>query len=159
MSAMILGGTTASEAADEKEGKPQDGLYMNVGVGAEIEDTEMAWQLNVGYAPCTWFAVEAGYLDLGNTGDVEGGRDGLHIAGQPRIPIADIMTIFGKVGTMISTFGDEDDTVLTYGGGFFAGLPFLDALPGDFEARIEYERYDFNDELHTVMAGLNWYLP
>jgi hypothetical protein len=154
VAAMILGGTSTVQAAQKQEkGKAYDGLYFNAGVGAEVTDSRWAWQMNVGYAPCRYFALEGGYVYLGDTPDVNGGRDGFHIVAQPRIPIHDLLTLFGKVGSVIGTFDNEDHAVLTYGAGFAVHLPW------NFEARLEYERYDLSHKLNTIMAGLNWYLP
>ncbi len=135
---------------------------MGAGVGrAEdklLDDADTAWKLNGGYRLGSYFALEAGYIDLGDTTDNVAGidlsssQDGFagYLVGL--LPLGDALALFGKLGAFahdvdLDFGGDkatESGTELAYGGGlrydFANGLGLLgewerfdDAAGGDFD--------------------------
>jgi OOP family OmpA-OmpF porin len=150
------------------------GFYVGAGLGTTevseesieqfiADDSDNGFKVFGGYAFNDYFAIEAGYFDLGGAegtlddpeigfpADFEVGVSGLSASIVGRIPVAAMFSLFGKVGLAsydvefdvtipgIGSGSDsESESDLIYSGG--ASLSF-----GPFEARAEYEVLNVED--------------
>jgi hypothetical protein len=132
------------------------GLYGGVGVGVADHQgggsTEATWRMDVWVRIINYFSLQFGYADLNdaNHGDV----DGVTYGGVVHLPLADLVTLHGKVGGMTATTRNKDNTdsstqsELTYGAGVSVSLPF------EFGVRAEWEHYDFGRDIDAGWLSL-----
>ncbi len=132
------------------------------GLRCPADDTDAGFKLFLGYQFGDYFAVEAGYFDLGtlNAGvndpilaeasfEITGGFLSL----LPQVPIGDVLTLFGRVGL---SAGDAELTARVPLAGFderesdtAAGFTFgaggaLNITP-HLTLRLEWERHSFDE--------------
>jgi hypothetical protein len=142
-------------------GASAGGAFYNVddfgGSPADLEDTDFAWKVFVGYR-FGWFAVEADYRDFGQIQTKSGpsfsiATQAFDLAGVAMIPIGPF-DIIGKVGATAwdTDIGgvdlSEDGTDLMYGIGAAIRLGFVGI-------RLELERFDIDPEpIDMVTLGV-----
>lgn len=120
--------------------------------GESCKDTGTAWKAFLGYQFHRNFAAEAAYVDLGKATasglfSAEGKSNGFDVAAVGIAPIADRVSLFGKIGiyrldtkisgsvTGLSITESQSNSDLTFGGG--AQLALTQALA----VRGEWQRY------------------
>ena len=150
----------------------QPGFYMGAGVGStkidddgfddiDFDDGDTGFKVFGGYNVNRNFAVEATYFDLGEaSGSFDDGFDtvnfdvgvsGFNVSAVGVLPVADMFSLFGKIGyasydidahVEIVGFGSgsesQSESDMTYGVG--GELSF-----GQFGARLEYEAINVED--------------
>jgi OOP family OmpA-OmpF porin len=134
-----------------------DGFYAGGGAGqvfvdeTEYDDEDLAVSLFGGYQFNRYFAIEGGYLDLG---EIESGLNGasleadtLYITAVGMLPVNDAFAVYAKAGmhswdadTSLAILGGEDSgSDPTYGIG--AQYCFTD----NFALRAEFNRFEMED--------------
>lgn len=146
-------------------------FYGGVGIGRSdldfsgFDDSDAAWKLFGGWQPTPWFAVEAGWVDLGelreNPGNVlvEFEVDGFAVNAIGRVPVGQ-GALYGKVGAfswtadakacvaLVCTNEDHDETDVVWGLG--VSFDFNDQVG----IRGEFERYDIDgDDIDMLSAA------
>ena len=180
LSALAALALTASMAA---RADVQPGFYMGAGFGStkidddgfddiDFDDSDTGFKVFGGYSFNQYFAVEATYFDFGeasgsfddfgDTVNFDVGVSGLAASAVGMLPVADMFTLFGKIGYASydidahvdivgvgSGSSSESESDLMYGAG--AALSF-----GQFEARAEYEmiNVDGGDANMISLSGL-----
>ena len=151
--------------------------YNGITGTTSIDDTDTGWKLFGGYQINRNFALELGYVNLGEfgldidfTAPVAGSAnasievDGFALSGLGILPIGDKFGVFGRVGAYaweanadatvsvsgigtVSLSDDEDGTDFFYGIG--AKYDFME----NFGARVEWERYDIDGDDVDLISG------
>jgi hypothetical protein len=137
--------------------------------GIDFDEDDFAWKAFVGYSFLKFFAVEGGYVDLGNPEDsigsldVEAEVDGFAGYAVGKIPLG-ILQLYAKAGIIAwdadleargpggsSASFSEDGTDPAYG----VGITFNLAKLG---IRLEAEMFDIEDvdDVFLITAGLEW---
>jgi len=132
------------------------------GVPCRDDDTDTGFKLFLGYQFGDYFAVEAGYFDLGAlSAGVEGpvlAEADFEITGGfvsllPQLPLGDMFTLYGRLGV---TAGDADLTARVptagfdesenaTGAGFTFGAGGALNLTRHVTLRLEWERHSFDE--------------
>ena len=123
------------------------------GPGVSCDDKDTAWRVLAGFQMSPYFAVEAGYTDLGEVrasgpgGTVSAEATAMEILGIGTLPVADKLSVYGKFGLYrgevdgrANTFtvtgtASESNTDLTYGFGMRFDITRQAAI------RFEWQRY------------------
>lgn len=134
-----------------------DGFYVGGGAGqayvdeADYDDEDTSLSLFGGYQFNRYFAIEGGYIDLGEIEPGSGGAsleaDTLHVSAIGMYPVNDRLSLYGKAGlhswdadTGLAVLdGEDSSTDLTYGAG--AQYRFTDR----FSLRAELVRFQMED--------------
>lgn len=148
------------------------GFYVGAGFGTTevsedsidefiADDSDNGLKVFGGYSFNEYFAIEASYFDFGEASgtiedpffgdfDFDAGVTGMSASVVGRIPVAEMFSLFGRIGFAsydveieVSLDGEsgsdsESETDMVYGGG--AALSF-----GAFEVRAEYEVLNIED--------------
>lgn len=142
-----------------------------------IDDSDMGWKLFGGYQVNPNFALELGYVDLGEismdvtvTAPVAGTAsagieiDGFALSGLGILPIGDRFGVFGRVG-LYAWDGNADMDVTISGVGtvslsedadgtdIFFGLGAKYDFTDNLGARVEWERYDIDGDDVDLISG------
>jgi len=134
-----------------------DGFYVGGGAGqasadeGPYDDQDTALSLFGGYQFNRWFALEGGYIDLGEIEPNRAGAsleaDTFYVAAVGTIPVNDAFAVYGKVGVhrwnadtgLAVLGGDDSGTDATYGVG--AQYRFNER----FALRAELSRFELGD--------------
>ncbi|MCK9283221.1 MAG: outer membrane beta-barrel protein [Rhodocyclaceae bacterium] len=163
--AMSLGGS--SYKADTSEADRDLVSAGATGLSSKLEKEDVAFKLQLGYKLNEHFAIEGGYVDLGNakysasftggSADIKVRAEGFNIAALGIVPIGEKFSLFGKVGVIYAYLsanasgggiasgagGSESSTKLkshwSIGGDY--------ALNNNWAVRAEFERFsDLGDK-------------
>jgi OOP family OmpA-OmpF porin len=134
-----------------------DGFYVGGGAGqasvdeADYDDEDTSLSVFAGYQVNPYFAIEGGYVDLGEIEPRSGlaslEADTVHITAVGMVPVTDAFAVYGKAGmhrwdadTGLAVLGGEDSgTDPTYGIG--AQYRFNER----FALRAELDRFEMED--------------
>lgn len=156
-----------------------DGQLANSGatnIGSTLDNGDTAWKLQAGYHLTPNFAIEGGYVDLGevnyNAGYDQGAASGNYrasgwnIAGLGIMPLDDKFSLFGKLGVIDARVSSNLATTGLGGaatGSFTStrwrpnyGFGGMYHLTRDTSMRVELERFDgLGDSTTTGNANVN----
>lgn len=153
-----------------------DNALINAGVtglSSSVDDTDTAYKLQFGYQFTPYFAVEAGYADLGKmtysaaftsgSANASAKATGITVAALGILPIGNDFSLFAKLGTIDAKV--ETDVSATGPGGSASanrsstrwrpnyGLGAAYSVNKSIGIRAEYERFDNLGDSNTTGSG------
>lgn len=163
---IVASATTLAEDNATAQNR-NDGTYPNYGpfIGAglgyyrinendflnsdeDLKDNQTSWRVFGGYEFNRMFALEAGYIDFGDTGDGPASMDadGWTLAVTGAFPVNDVISPYAKIGLLTwdsgrslgVLHGDEDGSDMFYG----FGVRF--ELVSHLDLQVGYERFDMD---------------